>query len=270
MSTRRQTSGRECARALWLLGLEAPVTKEQVAAAWRSRVARTHPDRHATSRKAQAATTLTSALNEARAVLLEWIDERREWPTGRGERVLRFDEPEPWPERAPEPPPAPVCRFTGLRRGDHVRVWPYEGAELRVVAGTERDVRTNRVWVRFDEGGAARAERVRLAAFGCPVCGFCAGPEMEKPGVRPCPACLVDLRRLERHPAEATRIRSAIEARAQAGLAAAEDLGDGRLMDRARERRRWARRLRDAGPEDLHAALLGAFGRAFERWSGAA
>jgi hypothetical protein len=270
MSTRRNTSGRECARALWLLGLEAPVTKEQLATAWRSRVARTHPDRHASSGKGEAATTLTRALNEARSVISEWIASGREWPTARGERVLRFDEPEPWPERPPEPPPAPVCRHTGLRRGDRVRVWPYEGEEVRVVAGTERDVRSGRSWVRLEDGPAVRAERVRLAAFSCPVCGFCSGPEVEEPTVRPCPECLVDLRRLERDAAEARRIRTAIEARSQAGLAAAERLGDPRLADRASERQRWARRLRGAQGEELHTALLGAFGRAFERWSGAA
>jgi hypothetical protein len=145
-------------------------------------------------------------------------------------------------------------------------VWPYDGP-LERVTGTERDVRGGQVWVLLAGAGAARAERVRLAAFGCPVCGLCEGPAGVEVVVRPCPHCLIDLRRLESRPAEATRVRSAIEARATAGRATAEALAEPSLMDRAAERRRWARRLRPASDEDLHAALLAAFGRAFERWA---
>jgi hypothetical protein len=50
-------------------------------------------------------------------------------------------------------------------------------------------------------------------------------------------------------------------------MAAAGGLGDDRLADRARERRGWARRLRTADPDDLHAALLSAFTNAFDRWA---
>ena len=82
---------------------------------------------------------------------------------------------------------------------------------------------------------------------------------------RPCSECLRDLRLLERRPTEATRIRSAIEARSEAGRATARSLDSEWLSHRAAERGRWARRLRTAGPDDLHAALLGAFTRAFER-----
>jgi hypothetical protein len=147
-----------------------------------------------------------------------------------------------------------------------VRLWPFDG-EVETVEGTETDVRDRSTWVRLrDRDGAVRADRVRLAAFSCPACGACAGPVVEEPSVRPCPDCLIDLRRLERSPAEAPRIRRAIEARARAAESVAGGLGDHRLEDRARERRRWARRLALAGPDDLHAALLGAFGRAWERW----
>src|SRR5215208_3718811 len=67
MAQRRDPTVRDCRRALWLLGLQAPVTAAQVTAAYRSRVARTHPDRHAGSQsKEAAAATLTRALNEAR------------------------------------------------------------------------------------------------------------------------------------------------------------------------------------------------------------
>jgi len=38
------------------------------------------------------------------------------------------------------------------------------------------------------------------------------------------------------------------------------------MLDRARERNRWARRLVGAGPDDLHAALLSAFTNAYDRW----
>jgi hypothetical protein len=267
----RPRSGHACARALWLLGLTPPVTEEQLTAAWRSRITKAHPDRHATSAgRADAANVMTRALNDARAVVAEWIASGRDWPDGRGRRVVSLaDEPEPWPEREPEPAPAPVCRHTGLRRGDRVRLWPYDGP-LERVTGTERDVRGGQVWVLLAGSGAARAERVRLAAYGCPVCGLCEGPaggDEEAVVVRPCPQCLIDLRRLESRPAEAARVRSAIEARATAGRVRAETLGDPGLMDRSEDRRRWARRLRSASEEDLHAALLSAFGRAFERWA---
>ena len=48
--------------------------------------------------------------------------------------------------------------------------------------------------------------------------------------VRPCPPCLIDLRRLEARPVEADRIRSGIEARAIAGRAAAEGPDDSELV----------------------------------------
>jgi hypothetical protein len=263
--SRTATSTRDCRRALWLLGLKPPVTARAVNQAWRARVARTHPDLHAASpQKSEAAATLTRALNEARDVLLAWLAEGRPWPTS-GPQEVRMDEPEPWPEHEPDDAPAPVCRRTGLRAGDRVRTWPYDG-DLAVVAGTETDVGSGQIWVLLDGAPAERAERVRLAAFVCPICGWCAGPAGDDLAVRPCPDCLVDLRRLERAPAEAVRVRRAIEARAEAGLAVARDLDDPRLVDRATQRRRWARRLQQAGPEDLHAALLAAFGRAYERW----
>ncbi len=268
MAQRRDPTVRDCRRALWLLGLQAPVTAAQVTAAYRSRVARTHPDRHAGSEsKEAAAVTLTRALNDARAVLEDWIASERDWPGNGGPTPVRLGpEPEePWTGRPPEPEVAAVCRRSGLRAGDLIRLWPYDGEPVAVL-GTEADGPEEPVWVRLDDRAAVRADRVRLASFACPVCGDCAGPVAESPSIRPCPACLVDLRRLEQSADEAPRIRRAIEARATAGLATATSLGDGRLVDRARERRRWSRRLLEAGPEDLHAALLAAFGRAYERW----
>jgi hypothetical protein len=160
--------------------------------------------------------------------------------------------------------PPPVCRRTGLRAGDLVRVWPYDG-DVEVVAGTEID--REQAWVLLRDRGAVRADRVMLAAYQCPACGRCAGPAVERPVLRPCPECLADLRALERRPDETRRVRSAIEARAEAGLAEARVLRDERLEQRAESRRRWARGLRRAGPDDLRAALVSAFTNAFDRWT---
>jgi hypothetical protein len=267
---RRETAAEvDCARALWLLGLEPPVSAQQLAAAWRERVSRTHPDRHLESRsKSEAATLLTAALNDARALVAAWIADGHPWPAPlRAVAPEEDDAPTPrQPARAQGPPP--IDRRTGLRRGDRVRLWPYDG-EVVTVTDVEQDD-DGQPWVALAEGGAARASRVRLAEFGCPVCGLCAGPAVDRPAIRPCPDCLIDLRRLDLRPTEATRVRSAIEARAQAGRVTAVALGDASLAERAESRLRWARRLRDASDEDLHAALLAAFGRAFERWSGIA
>ena len=263
-------SARECARALWLLDLVPPVGAREVNAAWRARVARTHPDLHGSAtRKAKAAEMLTRALNEAKDTLLQWIEEGLDWPRpAGGPVVVRLDtsDPEAWPVREPEPDVARFCPRTGLRGGDRVRIWPYEGDLLETVRGTESDGDDEPVWVLLEGASAVRADRIRLAAYGCPICGFCAGPRVDSPVVRPCPPCLVDRRRLERRASEDDRIRRAIEARAEAGIAEAQALGDHSLLGRARERRRWVWRLREAGPDDLYAALLAAFTRAFERW----
>ena len=183
----RPLTGRECARALWLLGLRAPVTEAELASAWRARIRQAHPDRHADSeQRVEAATLLTRALNDARGVVSEWIASGRPWPTRDGTVAVSLEafEPEPWPERDPEPPPAPVCRHTGLRRGDRVRVWPYDG-DIEIVAGTDHDPDRNQVWVHLLGAGSAQADRVRLAAYGCPSAG-CA-PARAKSGSRCAP-----------------------------------------------------------------------------------
>lgn len=227
-------------------------------------MAQAHPDRHVDSdARRDAAEVLSRALNGARDLVAEWIDSDLDWPRLAGSG--RPAEPAaPRSEPEPEPVPAPVCRRTGLRAGDLVRVWPYDG-DVHVVAGTEVDV--ERAWVILHDRGAVRADRVMLAAYQCPACGRCAGPAVEHPLLRPCPECLADLRALERRPGETRRVRSAIEARAEAGLAEARALRDERLEQRAESRRRWARSLRRAGPDDLRAALLSAFTNAFDRWT---
>jgi hypothetical protein len=221
-------------------------------------MAQAHPDLHHDSdTRREAANVLSRALNGARDLVSDWIASERDWP--------RLAGPGPAaPAAEPEPVPAPVCRRAGLRAGDLVRVWPYDG-DVEVVAGTEPD--GQRTWVILRDGGAVRSDRVMLAAYQCPACGRCAGPAVEQPLLRPCPDCLADLRALERRPGETRRVRSAIEARAEAGLAEARALRDERLAQRAESRRRWARSLRRAGPDDLRAALLSAFTNAFDRWT---
>lgn len=279
VSTRVRITERDCSRALWLLGLRPPVSERELRSAFKARLLRSHPDLHADSdTRTQAATVLTRALNDARNVVAGWIESGRPWPGGA--RPVWQDAWEDHDHEAGDvdeesavapTEPAPVCRLTGLRAGDRVRLWPYDEdveERLEVVAGTEHDRSSGTTWVQLRGGAAARSDRVRLAAFSCPVCGMCDGPAVAAATVRPCPGCLIDLRRLEAGGGEARRVRSAIEARSQAGAAMARTLPDGSLLDRARERNRWARRLAAASAGDLHAALLSAFTNAYDRWGG--
>ena len=115
--------------------------------------------------------------------------------------------------------------------------------------GTESDGDDGPVWVLLEGAAAVRADRVRLAAYGCPICGFCAGPRVDEAGRPALPATASSTCAGSSGAAsEADRIRRAIEARAEAGIAEAQALDDRSLLDRARERRRWVRRLREAGP----------------------
>ena len=255
----------DCARALWLLGLQPPVDPDELAAAWKRRVTRAHPDLHAVSeQRSEAATVLTRALNDARDTVQAWIASGREWPQpAMGGRTVPA---QPVSQPDPEPPAAAVCKHTGLRAGDRVRTWPYDGDPV-AVRGTEVEAGAGTVWVLLADGSSTASHRVRLAAYGCPVCGACEGPVDGAVVTRPCSDCLRDLRRLEQRSSEGPRIRTAIEARSEAGRATARSLDSAWLGERAAERGRWARRLRLASPEDLHAALLGAFTRAFERWA---
>jgi hypothetical protein len=250
---------------LWLLGLDPPVAHPELNRAWRARVAQAHPDLHgASAERAAAANLLTGALNDARRLVGEWIDSGREWPEPETGTAAQTP---PAPSSPPPPPPADPS--SGFRPGDSVRTWPFDGEPL-TVERTERDHDGKRLWVVFAEGGAEPASRVAPAVYSCPVCGLCAGPERERYAVRPCLECVADLHRLDARPGDAPRIRAAIEARAEAGRVNAAALADPDLEQRAVERRRWARRLKAAEPDDLHAALLAAFSRAYERWAGAA
>src|ERR671934_2629841 len=107
----RHASPRACARALWILGLEPPVSDAQLQAAYRARVARAHPDLHADSEaRSEAANVLTRALNAARDLVAEWITAGRDWPVqaaaGAATRA-------PAPHGA-DPPAAPGCPRTRL------------------------------------------------------------------------------------------------------------------------------------------------------------
>ena len=102
---RRAPRTSECARALWLLGLQPPVDTDELAAAWKRRVARAHPDLHAVSeQRSEAATVLTRALNDARDTLQSWIASGREWPQpamgGRTVPAQAAPQPEPDPPAA--------------------------------------------------------------------------------------------------------------------------------------------------------------------------
>src|SRR5262245_4884383 len=109
MSSTRRTTRAQVARALWLLGLQPPVDERELARAWRGRVAQSHPDLHiASDRRSEAATLLTTALNDARRVVGDWIESDREWPAPDGGSVppARAEQPEA-PPTEPEPE---VCR----------------------------------------------------------------------------------------------------------------------------------------------------------------
>jgi hypothetical protein len=63
------------------LGLSPPVTPDELTSAFRARIAKAHPDLHiASAERSDAANTLTRALNDARAVVSEWIGSGRDWP----------------------------------------------------------------------------------------------------------------------------------------------------------------------------------------------
>jgi len=62
----------ECRRALWLLGVVAPVDHAGVLKAWRKRVAQTHPDRHVGDEaREQAAATFRKKLGVVRVALTQ-------------------------------------------------------------------------------------------------------------------------------------------------------------------------------------------------------
>ena len=264
---RRGPSSRDCARALWLLGLTPPVTSDELTTAYRDRVRRTHPDLHTASEaRSEAATVLTRALNDARSVIL---------PGGSRAAVTG-----PIPTRGPD-----GAQHTRTATGHRMRN-PRPPSAATPGSGRATVSRCGPTTVNRPPSRAPRS-RPEQAWSGCcwptspppgqSTCGSrrSAVPSAECAGGRwtaayrrgRVPDCLADLDRLERRPTDADRIRSAIEARAEAGRVAAAALGEEWLVERAVNRRRWARRLKQAEQHDLRAALLGAFSSAFERWA---
>ena len=67
--SRRRASPRDCARALWILGLEPPVTGAELQAAYRARIARAHPDLHLNSAARTDAAGASERAEDMRAEL---------------------------------------------------------------------------------------------------------------------------------------------------------------------------------------------------------
>ena len=201
--------------------------------------------------------------------LLGWIEDDLPWPDpAGGPSVVRLDttDPEPWPERQPEPDVARFEPRTGLRGGDRVRVWPYEGDLLETVRGTESDGDDEPVWVLLEGSSAVRSDKSAWPPTAVPSAASAPARASRTPWSGPArrasSTCAGWSAARRRPTASAAPSRPA----PRPGSPRPTALGDDRLVDRARERRRWARRLLEAGPDDLYAALLAAFGRAFERW----
>jgi hypothetical protein len=259
-------------RALWLLGLREPEDVEEIRTAWKQRVAQAHPDRRLENN--EAATRLTAAFNDARDICERWAESGMPWPEP-GPRVVRLDEPDDGIRADEDERPAPAKRVptaeeergerrAALRPGDRVR--PIDGDDVwRVRRVTAADT-TGPVAVELEDGETRDASTLELAAYGCPVCGLCAGPAVEHPGHRPCPDCLLALRRLEREPGSVEAVLSALQTRARRGVRIAGELGDHGLGEEARERVRWSEGVRRRPREERRGALLAAFAHAFAVW----
>ena len=94
--------------------------------------------------------------------------------------------------------------------------------------------------VELEDGTFAAPAELAPVAYGCPVCGLCSGPAVERPALRPCPPCLAELVQLERSERAVEPALRGIRSRARAGRATAAELGDSGLEELARERFRWA------------------------------
>jgi hypothetical protein len=261
-------------RALWLLGLREPVDVEEIRAAWKNRVAQAHPDRRLDNN--EAATRLTAAFNDARDICERWAATGLPWPEP-GPRVVRLYEPasdESYPDDDDEPPtparrvPTPEEergeRRAMLRPGDNVR--PIDGDDVWRVRRVTASDTTGPVTVELEDGSTRDASTLELAAYGCPVCGLCAGPAVEHPGRRPCPDCLAALRRLEREPGSVEQVLSELQTRARRGVRIADELSDHGLGENARERIRWSDGVRRRPREERRGALLAAFAHGFAVW----
>jgi hypothetical protein len=274
VATARRPTARDTVRALWLLGLREPVDVEEIRTAWKQRVAQAHPDRRLDNN--EAATRLTAAFNDARDICERWAATGLPWPEP-GPRVVRLSDPasdEGFPDHEDElaAPPARVPspeeergeRRAALRPGDNVR--PVDGDDVwRVRRVTAADT-TGPVDVELEDGRTVDATTLVLAAYGCPVCGLCAGPAVEHPRRRPCPECLAALRRLEREPGSVETVLNELQTRARRGVRIADELSDHGLGENARERIRWSDGVRRRPREERRGALLAAFAHGFAVW----
>jgi hypothetical protein len=275
VATARRPTARDTVRALWLLGLREPVDVEEIRTAWKQRVAQAHPDRRLDNN--EAATRLTAAFNDARDVCERWAATGLPWPEP-GPRVVRLhdrasdedfpaddgDEPPTPPRRVPTPEEERGERRAGLRPGDNVR--PTDGDGVWRVGRVTASDTNGPVTVELEDGRAVDASMLELAAYGCPICGLCAGPAVEHPRRRPCPDCLAALRRLEREPGSVETVLSELQTRARRGVRIADELSDHGLGENARERIRWSEGVRRRPREERRGALLAAFAHGFAVW----
>jgi hypothetical protein len=259
----RAPSRTQIARAQWLLGVDAPESTDEIRRAWKERVARTHPDRNAD--RAGAATRVTAAFNQARELCEWWFEAGEAWPKPMPPEALRTPEP----ERAVRPPArTPQQNRSSFRAGDLVaRVIPGRDPASEPVlavrsAGTEEGGR-----VELEDGTSAAPGDLAPVAFGCPVCGLCSGPAVERPALRPCPPCLADLVQLERSERAVEPALRGIRSRARAGRATAAELGDNGLEVLARERYGWAEGVGRRPREERRGRMLAAYAHAYALWA---
>jgi hypothetical protein len=121
--------------------------------------------------------------------------------------------------------------------------------------------------VELDDGSSAAPGELAPVAYGCPVCGKCAGPAVERPALRPCPECLEELVRLERSERAVEPALRGMRSRARAGRATAAELGDSGLEELARERFRWAEAVGRRPREERRGRILAAYPHAYALWA---
>ncbi len=256
----RAPSYPQIARAQWLLGLDAPESQDEIRRAWKERVARTHPDRN--TERANAATRVTAAFNQARELCEWWLEAGEPWPKPMPPEALRQAEP----ERVVRPPArTPEQNRASFRSGDTVvRALPGRDPAAAPVL-TVRAMSDDRV--ELEDGTSAVPAELAPVAYGCPVCGLCSGPAVERPALRPCPPCLADLVQLERSERAVDPALRGIRSRARAGRATAAELGDSGLEEAARERFRWAEGVARRPREERRGRMLAAYAHAYALWA---
>ena len=258
----RAPSYPQIARAQWLLGLDAPESQEEIRRAWKERVARTHPDRNA--ERANAATRVTAAFNQARELCEWWLEAGEAWPKPMAPEALREAEP----ERVVRPPArTPEQNRSSFRPGDLV---------VRSLPGREpadEPLLTVRAISRRMAASSSRTARPRPRPSSCPsptgvpCAGSAAVPPSSGPALRPCPPCLAELVQLERSERAVEPALRGIRSRARAGRATAAELGDSGLEELARERYRWAEGVGRRPREERRGRMLAAYAHAYALWA---